>query len=232
MGISLQEIVESDIPELVRVHSKAFKADQFSNFMLYGKPSGAHESLMERSINAWISDPTVWLVKAVNEDGTIIGWACWLTKTVDNAEKQAPSVAKDTKERNVNGTAPPSETGVTTDAPPPSKPKTPDTPARVVGRQMRNDQVKWELDSMAENKYLVLQGLVTSPEYQCQGVGSQLVKWGVDRADAEKLACWCHASPAGNQLYRKAGFQELGSSDYDLGEFGKYTFRYMVRPVS
>ncbi|KAF3909933.1 hypothetical protein ABW20_dc0101377 [Dactylellina cionopaga] len=242
MGISLQQIVKSDVAELVRVHTNAFKTDQFSNCMLSGKPPGAHENLMERTLDVWFSDPTVWMVKAVNEDGAIVGWVCWLTKTVDNTKKQAPSVVANTKEG--KETSPPSETGATTvsaekietplSKPPPSQeatPATPDTPARVVGRQMRNDSMKWELDSMTEDKYLVLQALVTSPEYQGQGVGSQLVKWGVDRADAAKLACWCHASPAGNQLYLKAGFRELGSNEYDLEEFGKYTFRYMVRRV-
>ncbi|KAJ6259691.1 hypothetical protein Dda_5329 [Drechslerella dactyloides] len=240
MGISLQQIDKSDIAELVKVHTDAFKADQFSNFMLSGKPPGAHESLMERSLNAWFSDPTYWMVKAVNDDGAIVGWACWLTKAMDNTEKQVPSNATDTKE--TKGTSPPSETGPTTSSaetrdksvskPPPSQAETPETPARIVGRQMRNDTMKWELDSMTENKYLVLQGLVTSPEYQCRGVGSQLINWGVERADARQLPCWCHASPAGNKLYLKAGFKELGSSEYDLGEFGRYTFRYMLRPVS
>ncbi|EPS35767.1 hypothetical protein H072_10739 [Dactylellina haptotyla CBS 200.50] len=210
MAFPIQQVVESDIPELVKIHSDAFKTDQFSNFMLSGKPPGTHESLMERSLNAWFSDPTVWMVKAVDEDGSIVGWACWLTKIVDvdNTERQQPSKPAASQEG----------------APA-------DTPARVVGRQMRNDSVKWERDSMTENKYLVLQALATSPEYQGRGVASQLVKWGVDRADDGNLTCWCHASPAGNQLYRKAGFQELGNSEYDLGEFGKYTFRYMRRLV-
>ncbi|KAF3902508.1 hypothetical protein ABW21_db0204255 [Orbilia brochopaga] len=224
MGVSIQQAVESDIPELVQVHSKAFKADQFSNFMLSGKPPGAHEDMMERSLKFWFSDPTVWLVKAVNDDGAIVGWVCWLTKTVEKAERKEEKGTSETK----------TTTATTTDTaaskPPPQA--VPDTPARVIGRQMRNDSMKWETDSMTENKYLILQGLVTDPDCQRRGIGSQLVKWGVDRADAEKLPCWCHASPAGNQLYRKAGFQEMGNDEYDLGDFGKYTFRYMVRQAA
>lgn len=80
MITSFHPIDPSDVPELVRVHSAAFKTDQFSNFMLNGKPPGTHESLMERAIQSWISDPTSRIFKAVNEDGIIVGWACWLTK--------------------------------------------------------------------------------------------------------------------------------------------------------
>ncbi|KAF3907053.1 hypothetical protein AA313_de0208847 [Arthrobotrys entomopaga] len=228
MGFSLQQITESDIAELVRVHANAFKTDQFSNFMLDGKPPGTHENLMERSIRAWLSDPTVWMVKAINDDGSIVGWACWLMKSAER------STAPETKESKSNLVPPPAATeGQTANTlqprQPPSQKVEPDTPARIIGRQMRNDTMEWELGTMTEKNYLVLQGLVTRPEYQYQGVGSQLVRWGVDRADTRKLACWCHASPAGNQLYLKAGFQEVGSNDYDLGAFGKYTFRYMVR---
>ncbi|KAK6535730.1 hypothetical protein TWF694_002179 [Orbilia ellipsospora] len=226
MGFSLQQVEDGDVAELVRVHSRAFKTDQFSNFMLSGKPPGTHESLMERSIRAWLSDPTVWMVKAVNDDdGAVVGWVCWLTKTMDKATTQARPETKGKSPPNVE-TQP---DNTTESRPPPSQEVTPDAPTRVVSRQMRQDTMRWEEDSMTENTYLVLQGLATSPEYQCQGIGSQLVKWGVDRADTSELACWCHASPAGNQLYLKAGFQELGSSEYDLGDFGKYTFRYMVR---
>lgn len=57
-------------------------------------------------------------------------------------------------------------------------------------------------------------------------------------ADVERLPCWVHASPVGHHLYAKAGFQELGRSEYDLerfddgnGSWGQYIFRYMQRPA-
>ncbi|KAJ5713393.1 uncharacterized protein N7483_010574 [Penicillium malachiteum] len=86
-----------------------------------------------------------------------------------------------------------------------------------------------ETELMTEDKYVVLQAMVVHPDYQRQGIGAELIQWGVDRADKEKLSCWCHASPAGYQPYFKAGFLEQGSNEYDLGIFGKYTFWYMVR---
>ncbi|KAJ5740136.1 acetyltransferase [Penicillium malachiteum] len=206
--VSLHPISPSDVADLVRVHSAAFKTDQFSNFMLDGKPPGTHESLMERSIQTWISDPTSQLCKAVTEDGDIIGWACWLTKD-KSQEKNEPArpVAQ----------------------PNPAHIDKPDPPTRVIGRQMRSDSMAKEAELMTEDKYLVLQAIVVHPDYQRQGIGAMLIQWGVDRAGKERLSCWCHASPAGFQLYFKQGFVEQGNDEYDLGNFGKYMFRYMVR---
>lgn len=102
-------------------------------------------------------------------------------------------------------------------------------PTRVIGRQMRNDAVKWEAELMPDDKYVVLQALATHPEYQRLGIGFKLIEQGVAKADEDGLACWCQSSPVGSQLYSKAAFRTLGSNDYDLGDFGKYTFRYMIR---
>ncbi|KAJ5527165.1 acetyltransferase [Penicillium frequentans] len=241
MGFTLRRTTDNDLPELVQVHSAAFKTDQFLNFMLDGKPEGTRESLMERSIKAWLDDPTSSMVTAVKDDGVIVGWACWLRKekekperatsinmadtnakeaptSMKGAENSAPTAGSDAANRSITKSVP--SQALQHDAP--------DTPTRVVGRQMRSDSMKWEAHFMKGARYLILQALAVNPDDQRQGVGSQLVKWGVERADEERIACWCHASPAGNQLYLKSGFQELGSDEYDLGEVGKYVFRYMV----
>ncbi|KAJ5803023.1 acetyltransferase [Penicillium pulvis] len=235
MGFTLRRTNGNDLTELLQIHSAAFKTDQFLNFMLHGKPEGTRESLMERSIKAWLDDPTSSMVTAVRDDGVIVGWACWLRKENEKPESATSINMADTNAKE----APTSMKGAENSAPyarsitksvpsPASQDDAPDTPTRVVGRQMRSDSMKWEAHFMQGARYLILQALAVSPNDQCQGIGSQLVKWGVERADEERIACWCHASPAGNQLYLKSGFQELGSDKYDLGEFGKYVFRYMV----
>jgi len=68
------------------------------------------------------------------------------------------------------------------------------------------------------------------------------VRRAVDRADELGIPCWTQASPASHTLYARLGFQEVGKNDYDLDEWapggkgsnrgwGRYTFRYMVRPA-
>jgi GNAT superfamily N-acetyltransferase len=173
---------------------------------------------MQKSIEIWHSDPTSKLVKAVAGDGTIVGWACWLTKGKDDQD-----ISEDTPSNGESSLM--------------SQPARPRTPAQLLSSLMRSDSMRWEENSMKGRKYLVLQALATDPSFQGRGIGSQLIQWGIDIADAEKLPCWVHASPASHSLYTKAGFQELGSSEYDLdkfsgeGRWGRYTFRYMQRPA-
>lgn len=109
---------------------------------------------------------------------------------------------------------------------------------------MYQDMSGQENIHMQGKVYMVLQALATDPEYQRRGIGSRLVRWGLDQADDEKLPCWIHASDSdvACRLYMSAGFQEVGCNAYDLDawtpegdkesgqRWGSYTFRYMLRP--
>ena len=86
MEISLIQSTIHDIPDLVRVHTAAFKTDQFSNFMLDGREKNAHQIIMQKSLKIWLADPTSKLVKAVASDGTVVGWACWSAKGKDDTD--------------------------------------------------------------------------------------------------------------------------------------------------
>jgi GNAT superfamily N-acetyltransferase len=234
MEVTILPASTDDIPDLLRVHECAFKSDHFSNFMLADRDGNVHHNLMKRSIETWLSSYTSQLVKAMANDGNIIGWVCWLVK---EEEKSEPFIKpKDIIEK-LNNIAVFHAEKVPTDEPGESINHTSQlqndklkTPAQLISRQMRNDLMKWE-NQMKGKRYYVLQALVTIAHYQCQGVGSKIIQWGVDRADAEKIPCWIHASPAGSRLYTRAGFQELGNNEYDIGDWGEYTFRYMLRPA-
>ncbi|OIW35218.1 hypothetical protein CONLIGDRAFT_639518 [Coniochaeta ligniaria NRRL 30616] len=208
----------------------------FSTLMLLARPPDAHQVLMQRSIDAWLADPShnTQIVKAVDdEDGQIVGWACWVLRD-DAQAKSSPS-------------APAQEPGAQTLPPQPQPSSTPPSdPARALGALMRADTTRWEEAYLSSKKTMVLQALATAPSHQGRGIGTQLVQWGVDRADAEGLPCWAHASPAGYALYEPTGFREVGRCEFDLGEWapdggsgegdgdgrgwGVYVFRYMMRP--
>jgi hypothetical protein len=49
-GIFLVHVTSNDVPALVKVHTAAFKSDQFSNLMLLNRDENAHQTLMHRSI--------------------------------------------------------------------------------------------------------------------------------------------------------------------------------------
>ncbi|KII83338.1 hypothetical protein PLICRDRAFT_62454, partial [Plicaturopsis crispa FD-325 SS-3] len=53
--------------------------------------------------------------------------------------------------------------------------------------------------------------LAVLPQYQNQGVGSQLLDWGITAADAAepKRAVYLEASPVGQKLYERRGFETV-----------------------
>ncbi|KFY84573.1 hypothetical protein V500_09199 [Pseudogymnoascus sp. VKM F-4518 (FW-2643)] len=243
----------NDIPALVRVHTAAFKSDQFSHLMLLQRPDDAHQTLMQKSIDYWFADAHAQIIKAVDTDGQVVGWACWIlrdaTSDLVGKTEKADSLAA-LKQEASQGSAQmtfktPQEKldapiqGVTS---PSGVQSTTQDPARALGGLMGKETVKWEDKYLRGKKCLVLQALVTDPSCQGRGFGTQLIHWGTDKADAEDLQCWAHASPSGHSLYTRAGFEEVGRSDFDLAEWapggkgggrgwGNYIFRYMLRPA-
>ena len=63
---------------------------------------------------------------------------------------------------------------------------------------------------MGERRHWYLELLAARPEWQGKGVGSALLRWGLERADEEGVEAYLEASPAGKGLYEKMGFREVG----------------------
>lgn len=62
--------------------------------------------------------------------------------------------------------------------------------------------------------------LNTSPKFQRRGLGSQLVKYGLEKADGDEVMVYLSGSPMGVPVYRKLGFEEVGRLELDLSDFG------------
>ncbi|KAK9772695.1 putative N-acetyltransferase domain-containing protein [Seiridium cardinale] len=223
LEISLLPATCSDVPELLKVHVAAFQSDQFSNLMLLGRDPNEFERLLSKSIETWMSDPNAQLIKAVAKNGAIVGYACWVTEDGPDVEQDLPK-PKEKRDDSLQ------------DAPVSQHKLLP----KDLGKLMREDLVSRKKELIGNERHLVLQALITHPQWQGKGIGAQLVQWGTARADAEGLACWAHASPSGHGVYLSAGFEELDASDYDLDRYlpedeqggpkwGTYTFRYMIR---
>jgi GNAT superfamily N-acetyltransferase len=67
---------------------------------------------------------------------------------------------------------------------------------------------------------VMLESLVTHPDHHRRGAGSMLVKWGVEQADRLGLLGYLEASGDGAPLYRKFGFEQVNSIEYDTRPFG------------
>lgn len=67
--------------------------------------------------------------------------------------------------------------------------------------------------------------LGTHPSYNGKGIASMLLKWGLDRADNDKVPVFLSASPAGKPVYERRGFRVVQEEEVA----GGYVQAYMVR---
>lgn len=79
-----------------------------------------------------------------------------------------------------------------------------------------------------------LSNLFTDPEYQQQGIATKLLDYGLALADEIGIFAYLEASPAGLALYKKLGFEEVGSFDINLSKYKPgapevYTTTLMIR---
>lgn len=233
-----------DMKALVDVHAAAFRADLFSALMMLGRPDDAHHALMCKAFEQWFADPSARLTKAVDAEGRIVAWACWILKDNDSIVMKAANEEKEKKitESPPEATKAVADAATTTPAAPATSSAPKEDPTQALRVLMREDVLRREAAHMPRGTCLVLQGLATHPGLQGRGIGSQLVREGTERADAEGLPCWAHASAAGHAVYARNGFREVARDDYPLAKWapggedgnrgwGTYTFRHMLRPV-
>lgn len=77
----------------------------------------------------------------------------------------------------------------------------------------------------------------THPSHQGKGAGAQLVKWGTDLADKERLQCYLESSPAGYPLFKNCDFEDVTEMEIELNKYqnnryGHYKYKHivMIRP--
>ncbi|CAG8305065.1 unnamed protein product [Penicillium salamii] len=79
---------------------------------------------------------------------------------------------------------------------------------------------------------IVLDLLATLPDYQGQGYGTAMLKWGIEKADAAKSRIYLEATPEGVPVYLKYGWrhlEEVTMSYVDHGGVGEESFYLMIR---
>lgn len=64
--------------------------------------------------------------------------------------------------------------------------------------------------TMLGKTFWFLKLLAVSPQYQRQGHGTKLLRYGLQRAETEKVDAYLESRPMGNTTYLKAAFKILG----------------------
>ncbi|KAK2749523.1 hypothetical protein FQN55_003220 [Onygenales sp. PD_40] len=83
-----------------------------------------------------------------------------------------------------------------------------------------------KLQGMARAKYFdeekdyILELINTSPEFERQGHGSRMMKWGTERADAENAKMFLEATPTGKPMYERHGFKAVEVLRVKLADYG------------
>ncbi|PYI08751.1 hypothetical protein BO78DRAFT_459584 [Aspergillus sclerotiicarbonarius CBS 121057] len=82
---------------------------------------------------------------------------------------------------------------------------------------------------MGERRFYFLNILGTKPGYRRRGIASEMIRWGVDRADEEGVEAFVISAPMARPVYTKHGF-ELVLEGEDLGgDLGEFVPGYMLR---
>ncbi|KAL4883565.1 hypothetical protein BJY04DRAFT_184900 [Aspergillus karnatakaensis] len=81
--------------------------------------------------------------------------------------------------------------------------------------------------AVGEQRHYYLSILAIDPAFGRQGLGAKLLKWGLDRADEERVITFISASPQGRGLYEKHNCRALNNYEVVPG----YRETSMIRPV-
>ncbi|KAE8150221.1 putative GNAT family acetyltransferase [Aspergillus avenaceus] len=195
--ITLHPALPTDAITLAKLHSDAFADDKFLE-LLYGPLVEEIVPFAEDLEQIIREDPNTRVVKAVDESGLIVGWSWWIVYRDAKVHKKAELEA--------------AEKGVT---PPPTSV----CPQAYLDwrRLIKGKRDKW----IAGKAVAILQVLAVHPWYQGRGIGTMLVKAGVDEAKSLRIPAWLEASSAGYSIYLKCGFRDVDDTAVvDLTKYG------------
>lgn len=197
--VTIAPAAAADLPTLAHIMPLAMQADLINRILF---PDSIYDlTLTSKSLlssyEADFRKPNVHFFKATdNATGEIIGFGN--VSFVDN----------------------------TASAPvPPAKKLEPSSPPEgmnmaFAGRLFGSLAAKRTQNMSAYPQYVAWSGLHVVPTHQRRGIGSALLKYGLDTLGAGALPVWLGTQMRGRNLYLKWGFEDVDSVDIDLTEFG------------
>ena len=89
-----------------------------------------------------------------------------------------------------------------------------------LGAHFFGSLLRTQEEHMRGQAYMFMRLLVVVPSYQRKGIGTRLLRWGLEQADQLGLKVWIDASPSGLGLYQKLGWEEVSILKIELKEWG------------
>lgn len=243
---SIKLASSQDAEILGKISGDSFLNDRHTRMKSLGKDPYDHEKSMATDIPRQAASPTYVLLKAMDTtSGEITGWVSWgfrgFTEAeiaeirpgmVENPTKTASEYRRSEKKDPESTNRVEANTDTAKD----------NDPIKRLESMTSADLKHWMDKLMPEGtKCMFVVSLCVAPKWQSQGVGSTLLRWGTERADAAGVFIWVHSSADAWPMYAKHGFETVGTLDVDLdkyapavvpdqgGKWGHYEFRYMKR---
>ena len=215
--INLCDAHASDIGALSRVHVTAFSRDSFIRLMYDECSHWKAITTMLESLH--VQTNCIFQIALAGNEKRMAGWiCCTVVKTSTSTEDDplahhewASALALVVNEMQDELT------------------KTSGMGEDVDQRQQRHrlwevasrNSTDAQISAMRDQKYLVLNTIVTDPAFTHRGIASELLGWAGRYADEGRLRTWAQVSPAAASIFTKAGYEEVAIMGIDLGNFCK-----------
>lgn len=214
-SITLQDAHASDIGALARVHVAAFRDDRYVRLM-YSECS--HWEAIDAMLESQYSQADcMFQIALTGPKDCIAGWIC--CSLVGNPKAPTRSLLAHHE----------LTTALTQVVNVLQADLTRKSGARENPAQYRQREQLWkivsqnatdaQISAVADQRYLVVNTLVTDPSFSGRQIGSELLAWVTRYADREKLRIWAQVSPAATGTFQRAGFEEVAIMGLDLGDF-------------
>ncbi|KAF2181598.1 acyl-CoA N-acyltransferase [Zopfia rhizophila CBS 207.26] len=195
MPLELHPMVESDLPDFVRIQFAAFKGGMASKLTPKPRSPQKEQKMVEKHIKSFKEDPDAHYLKVIDTDlgGKIISCAKWRINLKERTEEE-----------------------IQVQLPKPGKDEEGNQAAIDFMNYLTESRVEW----MGGKPFYFLHILITDPDHHRRGAGGMLVRWGVAQADEAQLPTYLEASDAGRPLYERFGFYQVKETIFDLSKYG------------
>ncbi|KAK1992565.1 acetyltransferase [Colletotrichum falcatum] len=216
--VVLRLATRDDVPALASIADAAFRTDAHTQLKAVFRGADDFAEGMAQALASWVDHPKVDVVVAEHPPGSgaLVGWAGWSRRGFAG-DTDRPLDDDDDNDDNGGQSEEPTVGSWLGGGG-----RTTGTIAELGGLTDASMEY-WTRRLMPEgSRCRFLCSYVVHPDSQSRGVGSRLMRWGTDRADAEPgVYCWAQSSMGGRAAFERQGFREVGRLEADLDAFAE-----------
>ncbi|KAF9117628.1 hypothetical protein BGW39_001998 [Mortierella sp. 14UC] len=213
-----------DVDAIADISGDSFLTDSHTLLKAVWKGKDFHREGSRDYVGSLFSNPRIDMLVAregVDGEGKVLGSIIWVNRgyPVPGATPEE-EVARITKRDSL-----PKTSSSVRLAPPPAPVQAPEGQPLTIKEleettnQAMNHYVELLMPEGCQCRFVC--GMSVAPAYQGQGIGSALLKWGTDLADADQVYSWVSSSMGGWPAYAKAGFVEVGRLELNLDDYAQ-----------